>query len=162
MNPKAIAPRSKPDARLWLAAVVFAVLALGAIMALSSRSARFSEEVKKSLANADAGFKKVTNTMDPEALRTWALESVRTNATIKDVTNSIPHKLQNLYHEPPQIEIGSSGLTLSWGVGFFHWVFYIGATNDVLPHISQNRQYPYNFEWRPGIYYTREANQELQ
>jgi len=53
-------------------------------------------------------------------------------------------------------------LTLIWGDGFFHWVFYIGATNDTLPHVSQNRQYPFNFEWRRGIYYAREANQELQ
>jgi hypothetical protein len=162
MNQKATKDRPKPDARLWLAAVVLAVLALGAVMALSSRSARFSDEVKKSLAEADAGFKKATNTLDPEALRTWALESVRTNANIKDVTNSLPHELQNLYSLPPQIEIGGSGMTLSWGGGFFHWVLYIGATNDTLPHVSKNRQYPYNFEWRPGIYYTREANQELQ
>ncbi|HWC59293.1 MAG TPA: hypothetical protein VHC44_06320 [Verrucomicrobiae bacterium] len=145
-----------------MAALAVVILALVIGMAVYSHSARFSDEVKKSLANADAGFKKATNTIDPEALRTWALESIRTNATIKDVTNSIPHEIQTLYPEPPQIEIGTSGLTLSWGGGFFHWVFYIGATNDTLPHISQNRQYPFNFEWRPGIYYTREANQELQ
>ena len=100
--------------------------------------------------------------MDPEALRTWVLESIRTNAMIKDVTNSIPPQIRELYHAPPLIEIGRSGITLSWGGGFFHWVFYIGATNDTLPHVSQNRQYPFNFEWRPGIYYTRESNQELQ
>ncbi len=154
--------RPKPDARLWIAALVVVVLGLGIWMALYSNSGRFSEEVQKSLAEADAGFKKATNTMDPDALRTWALESIRTNATIKDVTNTIPKQIETLYNTPPQIEIGGSGITLSWGGGFFHWVFYIGATNDVLPHISQNRQYPYNFEWRPGIYYTREANQELQ
>jgi hypothetical protein len=162
MNQKATAARAKPDARLWLAALVIVVLALAIGMALYSHSARFSGEVKKSLTEADAGFKKATNTVDPEALRTWALESIRTNATIQDVTNSLPKDIQTLYSEPPQIEIGRSGLTLSWGNGFFHWVFYIGATNDTLPHISQNRQYPFNFEWRPGIYYTREANQELQ
>jgi len=154
--------RSTPDARLWFAALVIVILALGIGMALYSHSARFSDDVKKSLAEADAGFKKATNTIDPETLRTWALESVRTNATVKDVTNSMPREIQTLYSEPPQIEIGSSGLTLSWGGGFFHWVFYIGSTNDTLSHISKNRQYPYNFEWRPGIYYTREANQELQ
>lgn len=162
MNQKPIPTRAKPDARRWLAAVVIAVLALGCFMALYSRSGRFSEEVKKSLSEADAGFKKATNSVDPEALRTWALENIRTNATIKDATNSMPKQIQTLYSTPPQIEIGGSGLTLSWGGGFFHWVLYIGATNDVLPHISKNRQYPYNFEWRPGIYYTRQANQELQ
>lgn len=162
MKQSAPAARPKPNALLWMAALAVVILALVIGMAVYSHSARFSDEVKKSLANADAGFKKATNTIDPEALRTWALESIRTNATIKDVTNSIPHEIQTLYPEPPQIEIGTSGLTLSWGGGFFHWVFYIGATNDTLPHISQNRQYPFNFEWRPGIYYTREANQELQ
>lgn len=153
---------AKPDARLWLAAIAIVVLALGTVMAFYSRSGRFSEDVKKSLSEADAGFKKATNTMNPEALRTWALESIRTNATIKDVTNSMPKQIETLYSTPPQIEIGRSGITLSWGSGFFHWVFYIGATNDTLPHVSQNRQYPFNFEWRPGIYYTREANRELQ
>lgn len=162
MTQPAIPARSKPDARLWLGAVIIAVLALGITMALYSRSARFSEDVKKSLAEADTGFKKATNTMDPEALRTWALASIRTNANYADVTNSMPKQIETLYSEPPQVEIGHSGLTLSWGEGFFHWVFYIGATNDVLPHVSQNRQYPFNFEWRPGIYYTREASQELR
>jgi len=162
MKEKTTAARPTPDARLWLTAIGIVVLALGIYMALSSHSARFSEQAKKSLAEADAGFKKATNTLDPETLRTWALESIRTNATIKDVTNTIPRELQTLYGAPPEIEIGGTGITLSWGAGFFHWVLYIGATNDTLPHVSQNRQYPYNFEWRPGIYYTREANRELQ
>lgn len=162
MNQKATPARPRPDARLWFAAIGIVVLGLGIYMALFSRSGRFSEEVQKSLIEADAGFKKATNTLDPEALRAWALASIRTNATFKDVTNSMPREIQTLYSAPPQIEIGGSGLTLSWGAGFFHWVLYIGATNDTLPHISQNRQYPFNFEWRPGIYYTREANQELQ
>jgi hypothetical protein len=161
MSEKSTAPRPTPDARLWIGGLVIVILALGITMALYSNSGRVSEDAKKSLAEADAGFKKATNTLNPETLRTWALESIRTNATIQDVTNSMPREIQTLYREPPQIEIGRSGLTLSWGEGFFHWVFYIGATNDTLPHISQNRQYPFNFEWRPGIYYTREATQEL-
>jgi hypothetical protein len=143
------------------ALVILIVILVGAL-GIYSRSARFSEDAKKSLADADAGFKKATNTLNPETLRAWALESIRTNATIKDVTNSMPKEIQSLYSEPPQIEIGASGMTLIWGGGFFHWVLYIGATNDTLPHVSQNRQYPFNFEWRPGIYYTREANLELQ
>jgi len=162
MNQKTTSPRPTPDARPWLAALLIIVLALGIFLALYSRSGRYSEEVKKSLAEADAGFKKATNTMDPEALRTWALEIIRTNATIKDVTNSIPREIQTLYPTTPLAEIGGSGITLSWGGGFFHWVLYIGATNDILPYISKNRQYPFNFEWCPGIYYTREANQELR
>jgi hypothetical protein len=162
MTPHTTAPRSQPNAGLWIAALVIVVLGLGLTMALLSRSGRFSEGVKKSLTEADAGFKKATNTLDPETLRIWALESIRTNATIHDVTNSMPQQIETLYSTPPQIEIGRSGLTLSWGGGFFHWVFYIGATNDILPQVSQNRQYPFNFEWRPGIYYTREANLELQ
>jgi hypothetical protein len=153
---------AKPNALLWMAALAIVILSLMIGLAFYSHSARFSDEAKKSLADADAGFRKATNTIDPEPLRTWALESLRTNATIKDVTNSLPRELQTLYHEPPQIEIGASGITMIWGDGFFHWVLYIGKTNDTLPHISENRQYPFNFEWRPGIYYTREANQELQ
>jgi hypothetical protein len=143
------------------ALVILVVILVGAL-GIYSRSARFSDEVKKSLADADAGFKKATNTLNPETLRAWALESIRTNATIRDVTNSMPKEIQSLYNEPPQIEIEASGMTLIWGGGFFHWILYIGATNDTLPHVSQNRQYPFNFEWRPGIYYTREANLELQ
>jgi len=162
MSQDAKPTQTKPDARVWFGAIILLIAVLIIGMTIYSRVARFSDAVKKQLVAADAGFKKATNTIDAEALRAWALESAHGNGTYQTITNTIPKEMLMLYDEPPEVEVDKSGVTLSWGGGFFHWVLYIGATNDILPHISDNKGYPLNFEWRPGIYYTREANQELQ
>ncbi len=162
MNPPATAARVKPNAFRWIIGVVILVLISGVGLTIISRAMRFSDAVKKSLTDADAGFKKATNTIDPEALRAWALVSAHNKTTYQEITNSMPKEMFSLYDEAPEVQVESSGVTLNWGGGFFNWIMYIGATNDTLPHISENREYPYNFEWRPGIYYTRGANKELQ
>ena len=118
--------------------------------------------MKKQLAYADDGFKKATNTIDPEALCAWALESAHKRRTDQAVTNVMPKGILTLYGEPPDIEVYDTDVKLSWGGGFFSWFFIIGNTNDTLPFHSDNQEFPYNFEWRPGIYYIREANKELQ
>jgi hypothetical protein len=162
MNEKSAAPRPKPDARVWIGAVVVLIAVLIIGMAIYSRVARFSTAVKKELLDADAGFKKATNTIDAEALRAWALESAQKRRTAQTVTNAMPKEILTLYSKPPDIEVYDSDVKLSWGGGFFSWFFIIGNTNDTLPFHSSNQEFPYNFEWRPGIYYTREANQQLQ
>jgi len=152
----------KPDARVWLGAVVVLIAALIVGLAIYSRVARFSDAMKKQLAYADDGFKKATNTIDPEALCAWALESAHKRRTDQAVTNVMPKGILTLYGEPPDIEVYDTDVKLSWGGGFFSWFFIIGNTNDTLPFHSDNQEFPYNFEWRPGIYYIREANKELQ
>lgn len=111
---------------------------------------------------ADAGFKKAKSTIDPEVVRAWALECIQKNASRKEIANLMPESMRNLYGEPPDAWVDGSSLNLLWGGGFFHWGFYIGNTNETMPFNSENHEYPYNFEWRPGIYYTREAKWELQ
>ncbi len=118
---------------------------------------------------ADAGFKRAKQTIDPEQLRTWALEAVRRWPSTNDLgfqtipDSEIPHYIQNLYSYPPE-DASVSGNTVSifWGGGFFHWVIQIGNTNYSEPFNSGNPEYPYNFEWTNGIYYTREASWKLQ
>lgn len=100
--------------------MVAVVLAFGAVgLSVYNFWAKFSAGVKKELTDADAGFRRLTNTMDPEVLRVWALESARTNAPQKDIVESMPKEIRNLYDEPPEVQPDSSGLTLSWGEAFF-------------------------------------------
>ena len=162
MSPNPATARAKPNAAWWVLGLLFLVIFAGVGLAIYSRSARFLTAVQKPLIDADAGFKKATNTMDAEKVRAWALENVRKQAALKEIYATMPQDLRNLYEAPPDIVANADGLTLSWGGDFFHWVFYIGDTNNTLPFHSSNAGYPYNFEWRPGIYYTREANMELQ
>jgi hypothetical protein len=118
--------------------------------------------VKQSIVLADSGFRKATNTINPEDLRAWALKMAQEKASGNQTPESMPGYIRNLYSKPPDIEVEGSGVTLMWGGGFFHWGFYIGSTNEMMPFISENTEYPYNFEWVPGIYYTREAKWNLQ
>jgi hypothetical protein len=117
----------------------------------------------KFLAQADEGFKKAQKTIDPEMLRVWALENIHKNASRKEIASSMPEYLRTLYDEPPEDAwVDGSSMNLIWGGGFFHWGFYIGDTNETMPFVSNNSEYPYNFEWKSGIYYTREAKWKLQ
>jgi hypothetical protein len=94
--------------------------------------------------------------------RSWALENIRKKATPREIVGTMPKYIRDLYKYPPDAFVDESTLFLMWGGGFFHWGFHIGDTNATLPFISNNQEYPYNFEWWPGIYYTREAHWKLQ
>jgi hypothetical protein len=118
---------------------------------------------------ADEGFKKAKRTVDPEKLRVWAIDMVRTtsftNMCSQDLPRSkIPDFVNSLYSDHPEAVLvnppnseRNGTVTIFWGGGFFHWVMDIGETNFSMPHKSENPEYPYNFEWVPGIYYSREA-----
>lgn len=114
-------------------------------------------------AMADAGFKKAKKTIDPELLRTWALEEIpkfppSTNSFFapKIPNTEVPIYMQKLYSEPVEDACVQHGdqpdVTISWGGPFFHWMFYIGSTNFVLPKDSETTI----VQWVPGIYYSRE------
>lgn len=119
--------------------------------------------IKHTIVEADTGFRKATNSINPEELRSWALELIHNRAPKKEVLDTMPSSIRNLYADPPEDAwIDGSSVNVIWGGGFFHWGFYIGSTNETRPFMSENKEYPYNFEWRPGIYYTREANWKLQ
>jgi hypothetical protein len=116
---------------------------------------------------ADTGFKSAKQTIDPEQLRAWALESVKrwpdTNGMRPIPASEIPQYIRNLYAYPPEdASVTEDRVVVFWGGGFFHWVIEIGDTNFSKPFNSGNPEYPYNFEWVKGIYYSREANWKLQ
>jgi hypothetical protein len=125
----------------------------------------------RAVRTADAGFEKAKKTINPEELRAWALESVKhwakTNGESSILPRSeIPEYIRNLYPYPPEdVEITGgeqAQVAIMWGGGFFHWGLFIGDTNFSLPFNSRNMEYPYNFKWVNGIYYTREANMKLK
>jgi hypothetical protein len=83
--------------------------------------------------------------------------------------SKIPDYIKNFYSIPPEDILvipktsnKEATVLIFWGGGFFHWTLEVGDTNFSLPFNSGNPEYPYNFEWVPGIYYTREANWKLQ
>jgi hypothetical protein len=129
----------------------------------------------KFVVEADAGFKKAKTTIDREKLRAWALttiekyRSTNNEDIITDIPNSeIPNYIQNLYALRPESAFitrtgdNQSYVAIMWGGGFFHWGLEVGNTNFSLPLNSNNPEYPFDFEWIPGIYYTREAKWKLQ
>jgi hypothetical protein len=122
---------------------------------------------------ADTGFRKAKNIINPEQLRAWALAEIPkhpqlTNDVIPQISNSeIPSNIQKLYAALPEDAViqkygDQKYVQISWGGGFFHWALLVGDTNFSLPFNSANHEYPYNFEWVPGIYYTRECNWKLR
>jgi hypothetical protein len=121
----------------------------------------------KDVVGADAGFKKAKQTIDPEQLRAWALESIKrwpnTNGWHAIPDSEIPNYIRNLYSYPPgDASVAGDRVIIFWGGGFFHWVIEISSTNFSEPFKPDNPEYPYNFEWVKGIYYSREANWKLQ
>ncbi len=110
--------------------------------------------IRESVAEADSGFKKATNSINPEDLRSWALENVRQKATRTELYRSMPENIRTLYSEPPDARVDGDILILMWGGGFFHWEIDVGPasfseTTGVDNHFT-------TLEWIPGIYYSRE------
>jgi hypothetical protein len=121
----------------------------------------------KAVVEADAGFKKAKQIIDPEQLRAWALESINrwpaTNGWHTIPESEIPKNIQTLYNYLPEdASVTGDTVVIFWGGGFFHWALEIGSTNVSRPFNSGNPEYPYNFEWVRGIYYSREASCKLQ
>jgi hypothetical protein len=120
----------------------------------------------KIVVEADAGFKKATQTIDPEKLRAWALEEIAKHKPStndfagKDIPDSeIPSYIQALYPYPAEdatvrFDENQPYVMIVWGGGFFHWKIDIGSTNLIGTTGSGNHFT--TVEWAPGIYYSRE------
>ena len=120
---------------------------------------------------ADAGYRKIKRTVNPEDLRAWALEAIKktsaTNGMHREIPPSeMPVYLRNLYATPPEmasaepkIEQDGGNVFIMWGGGFFGWGFQIGPTNFV---VTTHEHGPRVFEVAPGIYYFRDATWGLQ
>ncbi|HXE42527.1 MAG TPA: hypothetical protein VN516_05845 [Candidatus Baltobacteraceae bacterium] len=117
---------------------------------------------------ADAGFKKAKQTVNPEELRQWALEEINrrpaTNGWNEIPESEIPSRIRYLYPNHPIEKAWVAGdiVLISWGGGFFGWEIEVGSTNFSEPFNSGNPECPYNFEWVRGIYYKREGDWKLQ
>ena len=114
------------------------------------------------LHEADAGFRKAKETIDPEQLRLWALQEIpkyshQTNNSLQIPNSEIPSYLQKLYPRLPedawlQKDGEQNYVQIFWGGALFHWTLEIGSTNFVPPKDSEVT----TVEWIPGIYYNRE------
>src|SRR5258708_5472450 len=84
---------------------------------------------------ADEGFKKAKKTIDPEQLRSWALEEIKnlsgTNGFSTKIPQSeIPDYIKNFYSIPPEdawvnpkTSESEACVMIMWGGEFFHWGF---------------------------------------
>jgi hypothetical protein len=123
------------------------------------------------LFQADEGFKHARKTVNAEELRQWALQETSKRSQTDDPhipAAEIPDSIRKLYSSPPEEALANpeyagtpAHVVIFWGGGFFHWVIEIGDTNYSRPYLSGNGEYPYNFEWTNGIYYSREAGWKL-
>ena len=151
---------------LFRALTIWAVL-LGGLLMIFPGS--FIWEVAKKIYQADEGFKRAQRTIDPEELRKWAFQEIekRGDTDNPDIPGSeIPSYIRNLYAGGPEdakalADGDQSRVVIFWGGGFFHWVMEIGDTNYSKPYVSENSEYPHNYQWTNGIYYSREAGWPL-
>jgi hypothetical protein len=119
----------------------------------------------KVVVEADAGFKRAKQTIDPEQLRAWALESIKrwpsTNGAHAIPESDIPKYIRNLYsYSPEDATVIGDTVTIFWGGGFFHWVIEVGPTNYV--RSTDDSPSYQTIEWTRGIYYSHEGNRKIQ
>jgi len=171
-SPPKICETRKREKR-WLGLVLIAVVVIP-VIAASIFYGRFYVygflSARNALRTADAGFKKAKQTINPEELRTWALETIKRYPDTNDGSPSIPPSeipkfVRDLYSQPPfdtiVLQRGSnqSSVLFMWGGGLFAWSIEVGQTNLIS---ETNPEYPRSFTWVPGIYYTRESSWDLQ
>ena len=118
---------------------------------------------------ADEGFRRAQRTINPEELRKWAFQEIKKRGGTEndDIPRSeFPDYIQKLYPGGPEsasalADGDQSRVVIFWGGGFFHWVMEIGDTNYSKPFDSENPEYPHNYQWTNGIYYSHEARWPL-
>ena len=146
-------PGARKPTNLFVWVVAFIVLIFFAYK-IGSFFHNINLAADQALNEADGGFRKAKNTINPEQLRTWALESIERRTNLHEVYKSMPDNIRNLYEEPPDVSVNESCVVLMWGGGFFHWEIDIGPTNYTETTGVENIHT--TVEWVPGIYYSRE------
>jgi len=144
--------------KLFMAVVTFVI---AAFFVLAFAWNHFTPRI---VMEADAGFKNAKQTIDPEQLRAWALESIKhwhsTNGFQTIPESEVPEYIRNLYPDPPDAAVIGDGVLISWGGGFFHWAIFVGPTNSVRTK-DESPGYQ-TVEWTQGIYYSREGYRKIQ
>src|ERR1700722_11706048 len=108
---------------------------------------------------ADKGFKKAKETINPEQLRVWALEEIQKYSTTNETSipnADIPSYIKELFSESPAeagvVKYGGQkAVFFNWGGPFFDWSIIIGSTN-LPPQYSSEET---TTRWVPGIYFSR-------
>jgi len=138
------------------------LLLVAAIIAGVSRFELWLSLPPSDVVEADKGFKKAKATINPEQLRTWALEEIpKCSVTNEDgeifIPNSdIPNYIKELFSEPPNEACvwengGQKCILFGWGGPFFNWSIIIGQTNFV-PLLSPEESAT---KWVSGVYFSR-------
>ena len=138
------------------------LLLVAAIIAGVSRFELWLASPPDDVIQADKGFKKAKETINPEQLRAWALEEIQKySVTNKDGQISIPNSdipsyIKELFGEPPaEASVGEYGgekcVFFSWGGPFFDWSIIIGSTN-LAPQFNSEETVT---RWVSGIYFSR-------
>jgi len=109
-------------------------------------------ELRRSVVEADSGFTKATNSINPEELRAWALKNIQNKATEKELYDSMPEYIRTLYRNPPRVLILDESVSFLWGgPGFSYWTIHVGPTNSMTrTGVIEGRK---TIEWVPGIFY---------
>jgi hypothetical protein len=155
---------------LWAALIALVVIPITvATVAALIFVGRFIHAMRQTVRNADAGFQKAKQTINPEELRAWALETIKRHPETNDGSpiipeSEIPKYIRDLFPQTPYTWVGkdqdsNQSVEFSWGGGFFGWWIEVGPTNLAR---STNSGYPRAFMWVPGIYYSRESSLDLQ
>jgi len=140
------------------------LLLVAAIIAGISRYELWLSTPPDDVVQADKGFKKAKETINPEELRAWALEEIqKCSVTNEDGQISIPDSdipsyIKELFGEPPEASVGEYGgqkyVFFGWGGAFFDWSIVIGSTNLTSPLNSEET----TEKWVSGIYFGRYNN----
>ena len=144
----------------WIWILLFLV---AAIIAGVSHFELWLSAPDSQVVEADLGFKKAKETINPEQLRAWALQeieikkhSVANEDGVIPIPNSeIPSYINELFDEPPAVASvteygGQKCVFFNWGGPFFDWSIFIGSTN-LMPQYSSEET---TTRWVPGIVFS--------
>jgi hypothetical protein len=135
------------------------LLLVAAIITGISRFELWMASPPDDVIQADKGFRKAKQTINPEQLRAWALEEIQKRSTTNaaSIPNSeIPSYIKELFGAPP-VEAsvgeyqGQKYIWFGWGGPFFDWNIAIGSTNLAPPFNSEET----TTRWVSGIYFGR-------
>jgi len=136
------------------------LLLAAAIIAGISRFQLWLSTPPEDVVQANEGFKKAKETINPEELRAWALEEIQKYSATNEanIPNSeIPGYIKSLFGGPPEdagvVKNGDQRfIEFIWGGPIFHWYIDIGSTNFTPPIDSKIT----TIKWVSGIYFSRE------
>jgi hypothetical protein len=150
----------------WIVGVLFIALLVlvGYFVWNKNRPARYAMA-------ADKAYLKATQTIDPEQLRAWALQSIsRYPITNKNLgsrgipKSEIPNQILRLWPTEPYVFVEQQETNNEKNVGIiwdgdqpgYKWWLVIGSTNFLqFSNTEVSCNYFQKVVWAPGIYYNR-------